>query len=124
MQKVKERDPLRQYMLLKALVDLGFAEIDAEIYLFLAKAGPQNGRNIAKMLKLYKQQLYRRLKRLQTKGVIFATCARPAQFSAISLEKVLDLMIETKKEQVSAWQERKKALLATWSSLIEKESPK
>jgi sugar-specific transcriptional regulator TrmB len=110
-------------MLLKALVDLGFAEIDAEIYLFLAKAGPQNGRNIAKMLKLYKPQLYRRLKRLQTKGVICATCARPAQFSAVSLEKVLDLMIETKKEQVLAWQESKKALLATWCSLIEKWSP-
>jgi sugar-specific transcriptional regulator TrmB len=109
-------------MLLKALVDLGFAEIDAEIYLFLAKAGPQNGRNIAETLKLYKQQLYRSLKRLQTKGVIRATVERPAQFSAVSLDKVLDLLVETKKEQALAWQESKKELLVTWRFLIEKGS--
>jgi sugar-specific transcriptional regulator TrmB len=109
-------------MLLKALATLGFAEIDAEIYLFLANSGPQNGKNIAKTLKLYKQQLYRSLKRLQTKGIIRTTVERPAQFSVVSLEKVLDLLVETKKEQALAWQESKKELLETWHSLIDKES--
>jgi sugar-specific transcriptional regulator TrmB len=111
-------------MLLKALVNLGFADIDAEIYLFLANAGPQNGRNIAETLKLYKQQLYRSLKRLQTKGIIHATVKRPAQFSAIPFEKVLDLLVETKKEQALAWQASKDELLSTWRSVTQKDNEK
>ena len=85
-------------MLLKTLVSLGLTEVDAEIYLLLATEGPQRGRNVAEVLKLYKQQLYRSLKRLQKKGVINATLERPARFSAVSLEKIVDFLIEAKKK--------------------------
>jgi sugar-specific transcriptional regulator TrmB len=113
---------LTQERLLKALVRLGFTEVDAEIYLFLANTGPQKGRNIVEALRLYKQQLYRSLKRLQMKGMIRATLECPAHFSAVSLEKVLDLLIEAKKEQALVWQESKKELLSTWHTLIKEYS--
>jgi len=45
-----------------------------------------------------------------------------AHFSAVSLEKVLDLLIEAKKEQALTWKESKKELLSNWHSLIEKGS--
>ena len=109
-------------MLLKALVSLGLTEIDAEIYLLLAREGPQKGRNVAEVLKLYKQQLYRSLKRLQKKGVINATLERPARFSAVSLEKILDFLIEAKKEQALTLQANREELLSTWRSMNEKDS--
>ena len=108
-------------ILLKTLVSLGLTEVDAEIYLLLATGGPQKGRNVAEVLKLYKQQLYRSLKRLQKKGVIHATLERPASFSAVSLEKILDSLIEAKKEQALALQESREDLLSRWKILIKKE---
>ena len=108
-------------ILLKTLVSLGLTEVDAEIYFLLAREGPQKGRNVAEVLKLYKQQLYRSLKRLQKKGVIHATLERPASFSAVSLEKILDSLIEAKKEQALALQESREDLLSRWKILIKKE---
>lgn len=91
-------------MLLKALVNLGRTEVDAEIYL-LAREGPQKGRDVAEVPKLQKQQLYRGLKHLQEKSVINATLERLASFSAVSVERILDFLIESKKEQALALQE-------------------
>ncbi len=108
-------------MLLKTLVSLGLTEVDAEIYLLLATEGPQKGRNLAEVLKLYKQQLYRSLKRLLKKGVINATLERPTRFSAVPLEKFLDSLIEAKKNQALALQESSEDLLSRWRILIKNE---
>ena len=108
-------------MLLKTLVSLGLTEVDAEIYLLLAKEGSQQGRDIAGTLRLYKQQLYRSLKRLQKKGVVNASLEHPARFSAVSLEKVLDFLIDAKKEQALALQESKRELLSNWGAITKKE---
>ena len=113
-------DLLRQQMLLKALVSLGLTDVDAGIYLLLAKEGPQKGRNIREALNLYKQQLYRSLKLLQSKGIVTATLERPAQFSAVSLEKVLDFLIEAKKIQALALQESREELLSSWKTIVKK----
>ncbi|HLN89599.1 MAG TPA: helix-turn-helix domain-containing protein [Candidatus Binatia bacterium] len=112
---------MRQEKLLKALVSFGLTEVDAKIYLLLAIEGTQKGRNLAKVLKLRKQQLYRSLKRLQKKGVINATLEHPARFSAVSLEKILDFLIEAKKNQALALQESREDLLVRWKTLIKKE---
>jgi sugar-specific transcriptional regulator TrmB len=113
---------LNRELLAKTLAGLGLTEIDAEIYAFLAKEGSQKARDIAGVLNLYKQQLYRSLKRLQKKGIVTATLEHPAHFSAMPLEKVIDILIETRKEQASALQASKKELLASWRSIIKKDS--
>lgn len=108
-------------MLLKALVGLGLTEVDAAIYLLLAKEGPQKGRNIAETLELYKRKLYRSLKRLQGKGIVTASLEHPAHFSAVSLEKVLGFLIEAKKEQALALQESKEELLSSWRAITKRD---
>jgi hypothetical protein len=53
-------------------------------------------------------------------GAGIATFERPARFSAVSLEKVLDFfLIEAKKEQL-ALQESREELLSRWQSMISK----
>jgi sugar-specific transcriptional regulator TrmB len=64
---------------LKALVKLGLSENEAKVYVFLAIKGPQKGRNISEALKLYKQQLYRSLKSLQSKKIVSIIIKRPSQ---------------------------------------------
>jgi sugar-specific transcriptional regulator TrmB len=105
----------------KALVNLGLSKQDAEVYIFLATQGPQKGKNIAGALKLYKQQLYRSLKNLQGRGMVTATLEHPAHFSAVPIEKVIELIIKAKLEQAKALQESREELLSSWRSIIKKE---
>jgi len=83
--------------------------------------GPQRGKNIAEALNLYKQQLYRSLKNLRDKGMVSVTLERPSNFSAVPLEKVVDLFVKAKAEQAKVLQESREELLATWKSMIKKE---
>jgi sugar-specific transcriptional regulator TrmB len=109
--------------MLKTLVNLGFTETDAQVYVYLATEGPRKASDIAEALRIYKRQLYRRLKGLQSKGIINASSEYPARFSAVLFERVLDLLIQAKKEQQQALQESKEELLSTWRTLTKKGAP-
>ena len=102
---------------LKTLEGLGLSRTDAEVYVYLAKKGPKNGRELADALQVTKQQLYPSLKNLRSKGVVTVSLERPALFSAVAFEKVVDLLIAIKVEQAKAIQETKKELLASWRSV-------
>jgi len=43
--------------------------MDVEVYVYLAKKGPKEGRELADALRVTKQQLYPSLKNLQNKGL-------------------------------------------------------
>jgi sugar-specific transcriptional regulator TrmB len=67
---------------------------------------------------MYKQQLYPCLKSLQSKGFVAATNKRPALFSALPFEKVLDLFIKANIEEVQSMIRNKEELLSIWQSMI------
>lgn len=101
----------------KTLEDFGLSRMDAEVYVYLAKIGPKKGRELANALNISKQQLYPRLKNLKEKGVVAASLERPALFSAVAFEKVVELLITIKMEQVEAFKETKKEMLDSWRSI-------
>jgi sugar-specific transcriptional regulator TrmB len=107
---------------LKTLVGLGFSQVEAEVYFFLAQAGPLKARDLAKTQKLYKHQLYHSLKSLQCKGCIKATLEHPAQFFVVPLEVVLDQFMKEKMGQAKDLQASRERLLFAWRSMIEKYS--
>ena len=107
--------------MLKTLVGLGLTDLDAEVYVFLVTNGPQEAKNIAIALRLYRQQLYRSLKNLQSKGIVAASHERPALFSAVLFERVLDLFLKVRMEQQKTLQESKEEILSTWRSIIKKD---
>jgi HTH-type transcriptional regulator, sugar sensing transcriptional regulator len=102
----------------KTLTGLGFSEIEAQVYVFLSKKGLKRGRDISLALKMNKQQLYPSLKNLQSKGVVSVTLEHPAQFSAIPFDKVLDLYLRTKMEEVRRIQQSKDQILNDWQSIV------
>ena len=102
----------------KTLTGLGFSEIEAQVYVFLSKKGIKRGRDISLALKMNKQQLYPSLKNLQSKGVVSVTLEHPAQFSAIPFERVLDLYLKTKMEEVRRIQKNKDQILNDWQSIV------
>ena len=107
---------------LDTLMSLGLTQTEAQAYVFLAKRGPHNGKELANALRITKQQLYRSLRKLRAKGMVNASPQRPAQFSAVSLQKVLELFLKAKMEQAKALRASRKELLSTWRSMNEKDS--
>jgi sugar-specific transcriptional regulator TrmB len=83
----------------------------------LAKRGPIKAADAAKALKISKQRVYPIIKSLQSKGIVNSTLERPARFSAVPFEKVLDLFVKAKFEQAQRIQQNKDALLSDWQSI-------
>jgi sugar-specific transcriptional regulator TrmB len=108
---------LSQDQVLKTLVGLGLSRLDSQIYICLAKKGPQRGNEISKNLKVQNQQLYRSLKNLKSKGIVDATLEHPARFSAVSFDKVVDLFIKAKMAEAQLIQEKKEEILTSFLSL-------
>jgi sugar-specific transcriptional regulator TrmB len=108
---------LSQEQVLKTLVSFGLTQIDAQVYVFLAKKGAQKGRDIRKALKITKQQLYPSLKNLQKMGIVSSTMEHPARFTAIPFEKVLDLFIRARVEETQRLQQSKAEILSKWQAL-------
>jgi sugar-specific transcriptional regulator TrmB len=107
---------------LDALVSLGLTQRDAQVYIYLAKKGPFGEEDLAKTMKLTKQQLHSCLRKLEAKGMVIASLEPLVQFSAVSLERVIDQLLKAKEEQGKALQASRKKLLSSWGSMIENDS--
>ena len=108
---------MSQERLLKTLVSFGLTQQDSQVYLFLSKTGLRRGRDLSTGLKITKQQLYRSLKTLQSKGIVNATLERPARFSAVPLEKVLDSFLKAKVEETQRLRQDRDEILSDWQSV-------
>jgi sugar-specific transcriptional regulator TrmB len=112
-----------QEKVLQTLSDLGLTRLDTQVYIYLAKKGPQKGIEISKGLKVQRQQLYRSLKCLQKKAIVSATLERPARFSAVPFEQVLDLFVKAKLQEAQNIQAEKNKLLSSWQTIQSGETP-
>jgi len=104
--------------MLKTLESLGLKHLDAEVYVYLAQNYPQKARDIADSLETYKRQLYRSLKSLQRKGMVSASQERPARFSAVAFDKVLDYFSKANREEANRIEENREKILFVWRSMI------
>jgi len=107
---------LDQESALKALVELGLSPIDAKVYLLLTKRGPKKGKELLEVLKINRQQLYRSLKSLQSKGIVSSTLERPARFSSIPTKQVLDMIIRNKIDEASKLRQQRREILSVLQS--------
>jgi len=110
-----------QEKLIKTLVDWGLKKLDAKVYIMLSKKGPQGAKEIARLLKVSKQQLYPSLKNLQSKSLVNSTLEHPARFAAVKFDKALDLLSKAKMEEAKIIQQEKDNLLLDWQSIVIRE---
>jgi sugar-specific transcriptional regulator TrmB len=115
--EAKDANSLSLERVLKTLEAFGLSRTDSEVYLYLAKKGPKKGREVANALQISKQKLYPSLKNLKNNGIIKASFDRPALFSALAFEEVLELLITIRVDQAKAIEETKKELLRSWRSM-------
>lgn len=96
------------------LRDFGLTKTEGELYLFLARHGPLKGTELAKRINKDKAQVYRFLKRLQTKGLVEATLETPYRFSCVPFEKVVESTIKTKRDDAKRIENMKQELFDYW----------
>lgn len=103
--------------MLKILESSGFAALEAKVYVYLAKRGPQTAKEITLGLRISKQKLKPILSSLLEKGAVVSNFKPVTQFSALSIEKVIDIQVKKTVNQAKSITEAKEKLLASWRNI-------
>jgi len=99
-------------------MNLGLSQIDAQVYVFLAKKGPQRAENIGDALKLQEQLLFQSLESLQRKGVVNSAIASSALFFALPFDKALELLVKAHLKETQNIEQNKDEILSRWKSMV------
>ncbi|MBN1683060.1 hypothetical protein JW865_05865, partial [Candidatus Bathyarchaeota archaeon] len=105
-------------MLTKKLLDYGFEEKEAEIYIFLSSAGPSPARIIARRFNFNRMKAYRILKNLEKKGIIQSVMSRPIKYLASPLNEVLSNKITETKNQLDNMEKNENNIIEEWTNLV------
>jgi sugar-specific transcriptional regulator TrmB len=97
---------------LKALKSLGLTDMDARVYVCLAKRGPQEEKNLVYALNADELQLCCSLKNLIEKGFVTVTTENQTLFIAIPLEEVIDNLVKAKTKETQHLKQDKENFLS------------
>ena len=85
--------------MLKTLIDSNVNMKDARLYVHLAVSGPCSVQELATELKTDRRQVYRTVKKLRERQFIIPCSADCSRFNAVSFDKVLDLLMQSRLEE-------------------------
>jgi PAS domain S-box-containing protein len=114
---------MSEKIVLETLKGIGLTEKDAEVYIQLAKRGTIIARDLTKSFKINKAQVYRSLKNLQSKGIVESSIQTPQSFTAMAFEKVYDLYLRVKNEEIKKLEQNRQAALQQWRALAIQQAP-
>jgi sugar-specific transcriptional regulator TrmB len=102
---------------IKILENSGFASSEAKVYVYLAKGGTQTVKEITLGLGMPKRKLIPILCILREKGIVVSCSKKRTQFSALSIEKVLDIQVAKTVNQAKSIKDAKEELIANWQKM-------
>lgn len=116
---VKKDQGLNKQLLVieDTLSRLGLLKNEVRVYLYLARAGEKKAAEIAEAISLHRTETYRVLRDLEKKGIVFSAFEKPIKFTAVSLEKAIDMLIETQRMRIKDLEKEKAGLITLWSSM-------
>jgi sugar-specific transcriptional regulator TrmB len=94
------------------LKEIGISEIESRVYLHLLKKSPAKASQISQALRISRVQLYRILKNLQRKGLVESSLEYPALFTAVPFKRLIDFLINAKKEEARNLEASKKDIVS------------
>ncbi len=106
--------------ILRTLASFGLSQADARVYIFLAKKGPHTQEDLCNSLRIPEDRLHHCLKELETKGIITVSSENLLLFYALPFEKVLDLLLKTKLEEIRRTQQDAEEAISDWRSQTKK----
>jgi sugar-specific transcriptional regulator TrmB len=98
---LRRGEPMAEEKVVKGLVVFGLTKDDAEMYLFLLRAGPCSAGTVERRMRVNRMRIYRQLRSLQEKGLVETSMGRPAEFTALPLEHLLNGHLEKQRHLVA-----------------------
>ena len=100
------------------LEELGLTQKEAEIYVKLLKSGPKTGMELSKITKDPAPLIYKILKRLEEKKVIYKISSSPMVFKAYPLDIVTSMLINEKERELTRLLHTREAIIRYYESYV------
>jgi sugar-specific transcriptional regulator TrmB len=99
------------------LARFGLLKNEIRVYLYLARAGEKKAGEIAEAIQLHRTETYRILRDLEKKGIVFSIFEKPLKFTAVDLDKAIDLLVDAQKIRIKLLEQEKPSLVELWQSM-------
>ena len=90
------------------------------MYVQFAREGPQKPADAAKSLSLKEHTITRILENLEEKEIVKKIREKDPVFSALPLEKAIDLLVKWHLEETRSLEQNRREILLQWKALIKK----
>jgi sugar-specific transcriptional regulator TrmB len=104
-------------MIEETLSRYGLLKNEIRVYLYLARFGERKAGEVAESISLHRTETYRILRDLEKKGIVFSVFEKPLKFTAVPLDKAIDLLIEAEKMKIQLLEKEKAGLINIWQSM-------
>jgi HTH-type transcriptional regulator, sugar sensing transcriptional regulator len=101
----------------ETLSRFGLLKNEIKVYLHLARAGEKKAGEIAESISLHRTETYRILRDLEKRGIVFSIFEKPLKFTAVPLDKAIDLLVDAQKIQIKLLEQEKTNLVELWQSM-------
>lgn len=101
----------------ETLSRFGLLKNEIKVYLHLARAGEMKAGEIAEAIQLHRTETYRILRDLEKRGVVFSIFEKPLKFTAVPLDKAVDLLVDAQKIKIKLLEQEKASLVKLWQSM-------
>ncbi len=101
----------------ETLAKFGLLKNETKVYLYLARAGEKKAGEVAEAISLHRTETYRILRDLEKKGIVFSIFEKPLKFTAIPLDKAIDLLVDVQKAKIRLLEKEKETLVNLWLSI-------
>jgi sugar-specific transcriptional regulator TrmB len=101
----------------ETLSRFGLLKNEIKVYLYLARSGEKKASEIAEAISLHRTETYRILRDLEKKGILFSVFEKPLKFTAVTLDKAIDLLVDAQKMRIKLLEKEKASLVELWLSI-------
>jgi sugar-specific transcriptional regulator TrmB len=91
----------------ETLSRFGLLKNEIKVYLYLARSGEKKASEIAEAISLHRTETYRILRDLEKKGILFSVFEKPLKFTAVKLDKAIDLLVDAQKMRIKLLEKKK-----------------
>ncbi len=99
------------------LARFGLLKNEIRVYLYLARSGEKKAGEIAEAISLHRTETYRILRDLEKKGIVFSIFEKPLKFTAVPLDKAIDLLVDAQKIKIKLLEQEKTSIVELWQSM-------
>jgi len=101
----------------ETLTRFGLLKNEIKVYLYLARVGEKKAGEIAEAISLHRTETYRILRDLEKKGILFSVFEKPLKFTAVPIDKAIDLLVDAQKMRIKLLEKEKAGVVELWSQM-------